>query len=130
RSVVPVDHLEIVRNGAVVSEIPLPKSRTSVSTEVQLPQQGSGWYLLRARGNAPEYPVLDVYPYATTSPIYLSVNEEPIRSNEDARYFIAWLDRLRAGVQANTAWNSEAEKASTLDLIARARQEFEQRLSQ
>ena len=101
-----------------------------MSTAVQLPQQGSGWYLLRARANTPEYPVLDVYPYATTSPIYVTVNEQPIRSDEDARDSIAWLDRLRAGVQANTAWNSEAEKASTLDLIAQARQEFEQRLSQ
>jgi hypothetical protein len=129
RSFVPVDHLEIVRNGAVVSEIPLPKSRTSVSTEVKLPQQGSGWYLLRARANAPEYPVLDVYPYGTTSPIYVTVGGEPIRSDEDAHYFIAWLDRLRAGAQGNTDWNSEAEKQSTLDLIARARQEFERRLS-
>ena len=66
----------------------------------------------------------------TTSPIYVTVNEQPIRSDEDARYFIAWLDRLRAGVQANTDWNSEADKESTLDLIARARQEFERRLSQ
>ena len=130
RSFVPVDHLEIVRNGTVVSEIPLPKTRTSVSTQVQLPQQGSGWYLLRARADAPEYPVLDAYPYATTSPIYVSVNKEPIRSDEDARYFIAWLDRLRAGVQANTGWNTEAEKTSTLDLIAQARQEFERRRSQ
>jgi TolB protein len=129
RSFVPVDHLEIVSNGTVVSEIPLSKSRTSVSTEVKLPQQGSGWYLLRARANAPEYPVLDVYPYGTTSPIYVTVGGEPIRSDEDAHYFIAWLDRLRAGAQGNTDWHSEAEKQSTLDLIARARQEFERRLS-
>jgi hypothetical protein len=73
--------------------------------------------------------VLDVYPYGTTSPIYVTVGGEPIRSDEDAQYFIAWLDRLRAGAQGNTDWNSEAEKQSTLDLIARARQEFERRLS-
>ena len=92
--------------------------------------QGSGWYLLSARANAPEYPMLDVYPYATTSPIYVIVDNRPIRSDEDARYFIAWLDRLRAGVRGEHRVEQRSGKASTLDLIAQARQEFERRLSQ
>ena len=127
-SIVPIDTLEIVRNGEVVSRIQLPGSRTSLSTSVALPVEGSGWYLLRARGARPQYPVLDVYPYATTSPIYVTVGGQPVRSPEDARYFIAWIDRLRQGALAHRDWNSDQEKARTLGLINQARQEFVRRL--
>jgi len=129
-SYVSVDHLEIVRNGRVVKEILLPLDGAPKSTTVTLPVEGSGWYLLRARADKPEYPVLDVYPYATTSPIYVTVAGRPVRSPDDAKYFIAWIDRLRQGALAHQDWNSDREKAHTLDLIDRARQEFIRRLDQ
>jgi hypothetical protein len=126
-SIVPVDHLEIVRNGQVLMEIPLTGDRTRVSTTVRLPVRGSGWYLLRARGNGPSYPVLDFYPYATTSPIYVTVARQPIRSPRDANYFVAWISRLEAAALANKDWNTEEEKASALASIREARAEFERR---
>ena len=127
---VPIDRLEIVGNGQVVTQIPIPGRRTSLSTSVTLPVQESGWYLLRAMGDKPAYPILDVFPYATTSPIYVTVGERPIRSGEDARYFTAWIDRLLAGAVANKEWNSDQEKALTLDPIHRARHEFIRRSGQ
>ncbi len=124
---VPVDHLEVIGNGEVVANIPLPGSRTSVTTTVPLNVRKSGWYLLRARGNDPAYPILDVYPYATTSPIYVTVGTQPIRSALDAEYFLAWIDRLKSGAERNTAWNSEWEKLQVLESIRQARTEFEHR---
>ncbi|HEV7366084.1 MAG TPA: CehA/McbA family metallohydrolase [Gemmatimonadales bacterium] len=126
RSIVPVDHLEIVGNGKVVAEIPLGGNRTTLSTMLKIPVQGSGWYLLRARGDRPAYPILDVYPYATTSPIYVTVGGTKVRSPADAEYFIAWIDRLRTGVEANRDWNSEEEKSEVLTTLQRAREEFTQ----
>jgi TolB protein len=128
-SMVPIDSLQVIRNGKVVAEIAVP-NRTSVSTRVKLSAPESGWYLLRARALRPEYPVLDLYPYATTSPVYVTVAGKPIRSPDDASYFIAWLDRLRAGALAHQGWNNDGEKARTLDLIARAREEFVRRMGQ
>jgi TolB protein len=127
KSYVPVDHLEIVSNGEVVADIPLRGNRTVVSTTVRLPVKRSGWYLLRARGNGPSYPVLDFYPYATTSPIYVSIGGQPIRSRADAEYFLAWIDRLEAAALAHKDWNTELEKAAALTAIQRARAEFERR---
>jgi hypothetical protein len=124
RSMVPVDHLEIVGKGKVVAEIPLRGNRTTVSTTLRIPVQGSGWYLLRARGDRPAYPILDVYPYATTSPIYVTVGGKEVRSPADAEYFIAWIERLRTGVEANRDWNSEEEKSEVLTTLRRAREEF------
>ncbi len=124
RSNVPVDHLEILRNGSVIETVPLSADRTTATARLTLPVRGSGWYLLRARGNGPAYPTLDVYPYATTSPIYVTVARQPIRSPRDADYFLAWIGRLEAAAMASTAWNTEAEKAKVLALLKRAAEEF------
>jgi hypothetical protein len=126
-SMVPVDHLEIVRNGEVLMQIPLSGDRTKISISVQVPVRGSGWYLLRARGNEPAYPILDFYPYATTSPIYVTVARQPIRSPRDATYFVAWIGRLEAAVLGSKDWNTEAEKSKVLTSIREARAEFERR---
>jgi len=127
---VPVDHLEIVNNGSVVAEIPLAGDRTRADTSVRLPAGRSGWYLLRARGDKPTYPILDVYPYATTGPIYLTVDGKPMRSRPDAEYFIAWITRLERAAMANGDWNSDAEKDTVLGTLRRAREEFTRRLEE
>ena len=124
---VPVDHLELVSHGEVIRAIPLSGHRTSVATTVRLPVRESGWYLLRARGDGPAYPVLDVYPYATTSPIYVSVGGKPVRSPRDAAYFLAWIARLEADAMANKDWNTEEEKSKVLESFRQARAEFESR---
>jgi hypothetical protein len=126
-SIVPVDRLEIIGNGEVVATVPLTGDRTRISTTVTLPVSKSGWFLLRALGEGPAYPILDVYPYATTSPIYVSVGGRPIQSRKDADYFIRWIDRLEAGARSHTDWNSPAEKAAALDIMRQAREEFARR---
>jgi hypothetical protein len=126
-SIVPVDHLELIGNGEVVAQIPLTDSRTFVSTTVKINAERSGWYLLRARGDGPSYPVLDVYPYATTSPIYLKVGNGARRSSRDAEYFLQWIDRLEAGAEKHQGWNNEEEKSAVLQSIRQARAEFERR---
>jgi hypothetical protein len=127
RSYVPVDHLELVQNGQVVREIPLAADRRSAAATVKVPVDRSGWLLLRARGDKPTYPILDVYPYATTSPVYLTVGGLPARSPDDARYFMSWIDRMRASVEAHRDWNTDGERQETLDMLARARAEYERR---
>jgi TolB protein len=127
RSNVPLDHLEVVGKGTVVREIPLAGNRKEISTTVPLKVDGSGWFLLRARTDSAVYPVLDLYPYATTSPIYVIQEGKPIRSAKDAQYFISWIDRLVSAVRVYPDWNSEAEKQSTLEMLRAARAEFERR---
>jgi hypothetical protein len=127
QSNVPVDHLEIVGNGEVVRDVPLTGDRTRAAVDVRLPVQGSGWFLLRARTDRAVYPVLDLYPYATTSPVYVIVGGRPIRSAEDAQYFMAWIDRLTAGVKLHAGWNGKEEQGTVLEMLAKARAEFEGR---
>ena len=127
RSNVAVDHLEIVWNGAVVKQVALAGNRTRADVSVPLPARGSGWFLLRARSDRAIEPVLDLYPYATTSPVYVTVGNAPVRSAEDAGYFLRWIDRVERAARVNADWNDAGEREHVLGLIERARAEFERR---
>jgi len=126
-SIVPVEHLELVQNGKVVATVPMSADHKSASAAVTLPVVRSGWITLRAWSEHATPPVLDIYPFATTSPVYLTIAGIPPRSPEDARFFIDWIERLREGAERHPGYNTAAEKAAVLDLIARARAEFEKR---
>lgn len=121
RSFVPIDHVQIVCNGKVARDLPTGPDLESADAEGTLPISTSGWCVLRAWTEKPEHPVLDVYPYATTSPIYVSVAGSPLHSPEDARYFVAWIDRMTQAAEANNDWNTSAEKKHVLDQLGRAR---------
>jgi hypothetical protein len=66
--------------------------------------------------------VLDAYPYATTSPVYVAVEGAPARSPRDAEYFAAWVERLIESAGAHPGYNSAAEREETLALLRRARE--------
>jgi len=127
RSIVPIDSLEIVHNGAVVHSVPLAGDRTSADATVSLEVAASGWLTLRAFSRQARHPVLDVYPFATTSPVYLTVAAKPMRSPADARYFLQWLDQLVPQVSAHPGWNNDRERDRVLADIAKARAFFEER---
>jgi Tol biopolymer transport system component len=128
RSIVPIDHLQIVCNGEMVQELALSQSRmtSDISGRLHLPR--SGWCLLRAWSEKAEHPILDLYPYATTSPVYVTVGDHPATSPQDAKFFIAWIDRLKDAANAHADWNSPAEKSSVLDLLSRARKVYEEQI--
>jgi Tol biopolymer transport system component len=125
RSIVPLDHLQIVCQGKVVRDLALSADRTRADVEGTLPVTSSGWCVLRAFADKPEHPIMDMYPYATTSPVYIRVGNESVRSPEDAAYFIAWIDRLVKAAGENENWNTGAEKTAALEMLARARKVYE-----
>jgi TolB protein len=122
RSIVPLDHLELVCNGKVVRDMKLSGTRKSAEVNDTLEISQSGWCVLRAYADEAEYPILDLYPYATTSPIYISVAGKSAPSQEPAGYFVAWIDRLTTAAEQYQDWNNEAEKQHVLHQLAAARQ--------
>jgi len=126
RSIVPVDHLELICNGKVAREFKLNAARDSADVNETIPIDQSGWCLLRAASEKPEFPVLDLYPYATTSPIYVTVTGSLVRPADDAEYFIKWIDRLIAVANANTDWNTASEKSEVLGRLSHARMVYVQ----
>jgi TolB protein len=130
RSIVPVERLEIVANGVVLVPIPLTAGGTRAEATIPLPVTRSGWFTLRAWSSRGTHPVLDLYPWATTSPIYVTVAGKPVRSVEDARYFVRWIERLEAAAGAHRGWNTEAEKAEVLGRLAQAKAVFQHRVEE
>jgi hypothetical protein len=124
RSAVPVDHLQVIGNGRVVAEVPLTGDRERAEATLTLPVENSGWYVLRAWADRPRLPVLDVYPFASTSPVYVKVGDQPVRSPADASWFVRWVDCVTAAASADTGWNTPAEREATLAQLGRARDEY------
>ena len=121
RSIVPVDHFEVVCNGRVTQTLKLGGALDSADVTGTLPLKESGWCVLRASSDSAEYPVLDNYVYATTSPVYVTIGGKPPRSPEDAKYFAAWIDRTIDATSHYPDWNSPAEKEYVLKRLAEAK---------
>jgi Tol biopolymer transport system component len=126
RSIVPVDHLQVICNGAMVRDLELSGNYTSADVKGDIQISHSGWCLLRASSENAQFPILDIYPYATTSPIYVTVQGSALPREQDAAYFVTWIDRLIEYAQRNKDWNTEAEKASVLDHLKEARAVYAQ----
>jgi TolB protein len=131
RSIVPVDHLEIVCNGAVVKSLAgkdggtTAAAREAADVSGTIPLKESGWCLLRASSDKAEYPVLDNYVYATTSPVYMTIGGKKPRSPEDAKYFVAWIERSIDTTSQYPDWNSAAEKEYVMGKLGEAKRVFE-----
>ena len=126
RSIVPIEHLELVHNSEVIERIELSGERRRADFAGRVRVDGSGWIVLRAWSSGSHPLVFDLYPYGTTSPVYLADGAGP-RSAEDAEYFMAWIDRIEASAAAHADYNSDEERRAVLDNLDRARRVFEDR---
>jgi hypothetical protein len=122
RSVVPVDHLELVVNGEVVKTFEPGADRTTFDGEGTIALPPGGWILLRAWNDNAHPDILDIYPYATTNPVW--VEGKVVPDARDAAYFVAWLDRVIQAADARTDWNTADEERETLEYLREARAKF------
>jgi hypothetical protein len=124
RSPVPVDHLELVHNGRVVESFALRGERRKLDVSGSVRLDRGGWVVLRAWNSSADPLVFDVYPYATTSPIYLDLPGRPATAAADAAYFVTWLDRVMESVRGRNDFNDEHERDATLEYLQSARKRF------
>ncbi len=130
RSPVAIDHFELVQNGRVVARHRLSKARTHADVSGQLKLSRSGWIVLRAWNDGADPLILDLYPYGTTSPVYVSVGAAATNSPADAKYFVHWLDRVIAAAEGRTDYNDDRERQATLDYLHAAQAVYVQKAQQ
>ena len=123
RSPVAMDHLELVQNGKVIRSFDLNGDRRRHDSTATIVLNQSGWIVLRAWNEAAHPDVFDLYPYATTSPIYIDSPAAPT-APADAAYFVAWMDRVIEAAEARGGWNDDAERIATLEYLNVAREKF------
>jgi TolB protein len=121
RSVVPVDHLEVVCNGKVAQILKLEGTRDFADDSGTVPVNESGWCVLRIWSEKAEYPVMDNYAYATTSPVYVTLGGKRAFAKEDADYFVAWIDRTIQITDQYPDWNSAEEKEGVMKKLRDAK---------
>jgi TolB protein len=126
RSLAPLDHVEVLYNGRVVARHG-KKDAISADLSGGISVTESGWILLRAWNDEPDALIFDLYPYASTSPIYVSVGGQPAKSPEDAEYFLRWIDRIIAAADARKDYNDAREKQDTMDYLRAGRAVLEKR---
>ena len=124
RSPVAVDHLELVQNGKVVKSFPLKGDRRRLDASGALQVDSGGWLLLRAWNDGADPQVLDLYPYATTSPVYLKLPGGQPPAPQDAAYFAAWLERVIAEAESRTDYRNRQERQATTDYLRKARDTY------
>ena len=124
RSPVAVGHLDLVANGKVVKSFKLTGDRRRLDASGNLQVDRAGWLLLRAWNDGADPHILDIYPYATTSPVYLDLPGGLPADPEDATYFAAWLDRTIADAQARTDYRNASERDAIITYLRKARDRF------
>jgi hypothetical protein len=127
RSIVPMDHVELVFNGEVIRTLEPDGTRTAADFEDTISVSRGGWLLLRAWNDDAHPDVFDLWPYGTTNPVFLRLENESTRCGEDADYFLRWIDRVREATLANEHYNDESERKEVLAHIDAARAVFLER---
>ena len=125
RSPVAVDHLELVQNGKVVKAFALTGDRRKLDAAGELSVGTAGWLLLRAWNDGSDPEVLDIYPYATTSPVYVDLPGGLPPDPADAAYFAAWLDRVIADAGRRADYRTAREREATIAYLRQARDHFQ-----
>ena len=121
RSIVPVDHLELVVNGQVVRTISPTGARMSADFTGTLPVAGNGWLLVRAWNDAANPEIFDIYPYATTNAFFFHTDGAASHCGRDAQFFLKWIDQLQEAATAHQDYNTAQERETTLGEIRAAR---------
>ena len=109
---VPIQSLEIVVNGKIV------KSTGTLSISMELPVERSSWIAARVLG--PAHPLVgDSYAFAHTSPIYIRIGESRFGNDQEAEFFIQYIQELKAYLQ-ELPWKNRERLRTYLDAYDRA----------
>lgn len=125
---VPFDHVEVLVNGKVAYEEQVTHNSESATVqkhrlEKDIPIEWSSWIALRVRG--PDHPgVFDGPVWAHTSPVYVLVDNQPIKSVEDAKYFVEWIDHLLRVVAARNRFSSPEDRQQVETRFIKAQDAF------
>lgn len=129
-SIVPLDRVELVVNGRVLLLAKSLRPRKGgagihfeFGKDIEIHQ--SSWLTLQAYASRSIHPIDDRFPQATTNPIWIYVDNQPVRSRQSADYFIRWIDKLVRMAEAHPGWRSPKEKEHVLGQFQQAQSVYE-----
>ncbi len=122
RSQVPIDHAEVIWNGEVVARHALPGNRTTADLTGSIRVKGSGWLVFRVWNDIAHPDILDMYPFATTNPIYISTGVKNVDAKQKAAasYLLKWVNRIEVKTKT-LPFRTESERKLMLKDIESAK---------
>ena len=144
----PYDRLEIVRNGTVIGSATPTGARHTAEIHLEEPLRSSCWIAARAMEDLGRYPGVDFSKihraegtllssfygtrrpenvFAHTSPVYAIVDGKPIRSWDDAQYYIKYMAHAIEWLQAEARFASAEDRKSSIAAFEQAKRIYEQR---
>ena len=116
--------LEIIQDGQVVHAVEADGDGKSLSAELEIPVENSGWIAARALG-PPQHGAMDSYLFAHTNPVFVIAGDEPIRSREDAAFFVRWIDQVLYELEFMDRWDDPAHKEEVLATFEEGRRLYQ-----
>jgi hypothetical protein len=147
-SMLPYDKLEIVRNGEVIASATPSGPRRLAEIRMEVPVRGSAWFAARAMEDLGRYPGVEFSKihrsegtlfsslygtrrpenvFAHTSAVYTIVDGKPIRSWDDAQYYINYMKHAIEWLQSEARFASGEDKKSSIQAFEQAKAIYEQR---
>ena len=128
RTQVPVEKIEVVANGQVVASRDA-SGRNEIALDEEIVLERSSWIALRAYGPWQRLVLNDLQTFAHTSPVYAYLDDQPIVSREDLRFYIDWIEKLIVRVKTRARFSTEARRQEVVDLFTKALEEYRRRES-
>ena len=88
---VPVDYLQIIKNGTVQADIRLAEWKDKKGQLPPLTFDASGWFLVRAVTNNKQ-----AYQFAASGPYFVEQAGRPRISKKSVQFFLDWIDAAEA----------------------------------
>jgi hypothetical protein len=121
RSNVPIEKIEVVYNGDVVASHGGTQPVTQLDVSGNLALRENGWVLFRVYNAGAHPDVFDVYPYASTNPVFIHQGIPSSKSAASAAYFVKWINRIEKMAKESPNFRDEAERSVVLNDMAAAR---------
>lgn len=148
-SQMPIDRLEIIANGELVAEVSIPEGAFHAAIDIKYQTKESVWLAARAyqltqedtrkglsmsqrrnSGGGPTY--LNRYygtlrpevTFSHTSPVYIEINNKPVRSSDDANYFVRYLQNVINWLDESGSFPNEQAKQEVLNAFEQGKQGF------
>jgi hypothetical protein len=119
RSHVPVDHAEVVFNGEVIATHSLTGDKKTLDLNGLVKLKGSGWLLFRVWSEAAHPDLPDMYPFASTNPIYIKGQFSNPKQKEAASFFLKWVNRIEKKVPS-LYFRNEEERNTVLNEVRKS----------
>lgn len=124
RSRFPLQKAELVHNGRVIATAKLDDDSLVATLDQDLTFERGGWLAFRAEGRGTaETPIPTLN--AHTNPIYVETGGKTVRSAEEAKSFLQWIDQFEVLLRARNRFPNEKLRNQAQDQLEAARRVYE-----